>query len=404
MSAMNSHQIVVSTSSTQINPYSNRKYTNPSLSTDANKTKLTKITQSKTSCQIKSDAGGCRQRLPPATLNPPTSKIGDTNLTNLRDILNATHHTVKSNARSSSLFNGTQCKKLNMLKSGVAASNTKHASQASLVDILKLTDTNANAKQDNRLLTKQQCENSKLIIDKIEQDLQESLRMLKHYNQVNEVNFLVDKDEDQNGFIRKSIPTKLGNQIAPMRAKKLQKKCPKSNENEENNDLKQVRLELKTMPKENNFLSMYNENCLAGVLNEPVKALNQQFVSNFSINSSSESIANKLNAPVINMDSVIFKINHLEEFGSKGGDEVPKQKSMNNQLLFNELMCQPGINEPSQDLASNYWSYDELNELRIKFTSLLSADKAAKPEESHAESNKRKSVLNAPNKLVIILS
>lgn len=50
--------------------------------------------------------------------------------------------------------------------------------------------------------------------------------------------------------------------------------------------------------------------------------------------------------------------------------------------FLTELTAQP---DPTQDLTNKYWNYDELNELRMKFISLLSPDNETKNDQIQSD-------------------
>lgn len=97
------------------------------------------------------------------------------NLTNLRDVLKAAH-------------------KINLIQENTSQQHHQQDSLASLIEILKLDTQNELKTSTSKSLAEQ----PQFIINKIEKDLQESLKLLKQYNE--NLDNLQDESEEDCGI------------------------------------------------------------------------------------------------------------------------------------------------------------------------------------------------------------
>jgi hypothetical protein len=117
-----------------------------------------------------------------------------------------------------------------------------------------------------------------------------------------------------------------------------------------------------------------------------------------------DSISNKLSSSSASVSSSSESIMNVNE---KTATHLPSQTNDTAAGCFDGI----GDLNGAQNVAtnSNYWNYDQLNELRIKFISLLGSDKSADiscaneaPNGCDQILNKKKSSFNLTNKMVII--
>ncbi len=329
--------------------HTGNKYPSRSHSTDGNKLKTPRVIPSRT-LFINSNT---TSKAPAVPNTPPVChKQANNNnrpeyLANLRDILHASHQTRNkpTHIQSASISRRLAQKKSNSQQTNTL-NDLRRASQASLKDILKLADA------DDEISRRLRADANEKKVSKIERDLQDSLRMLKHYNET------ADKPaEEAFNFTRKSF----------LSSQELLKS------NQLNNDsmrLKSIQLNKKL----NNLIDQVDSD-----INEKKfqRKLAETSVNLAPLSSSSESILNECSiligpnncsdAPKMSFNKDITAANLTScnnllsvKDGNEVSDSNKEKDSQQNQA-----------NEPIIDLTTNYWKYNELEELRIKFTSLL---------------------------------
>ena len=331
------------TSTNSISPYVNRKYSHRSQSSDGNKLKAPRISQSRTALMV-----------PPTPMTPPV--CNEKNLKNLRDILRASHQKEQNQT----------LRKPEMKKKVVHISENKNHSfninsirrnsQTSLIDILKVAGNESQSFKE-----RQPSSNSR--ITKIERDLQESLRILKQYNENN----ISTNDIVQNKYPKPNVTEILKNSLTNFEPKGMESSV----------EYQQIDIKIMSNPAPFSPRESQKESTP-----EPKLAS--------SISSSSESI---LDENVNGTDTL--KMNLENKFPRKVQNEEPKKQDRTK--FLNELMSHPGVLDSESDsVHNNKWNYDELNELRMKFISLLSP-------ETTPRSDKKPSPNNSFNKMVSLI-
>jgi len=253
------------------------------------------------------------------------------NLANLRDILQASH---QSRNKPTHIQSANITRRLAQNKSVSQQTNTlndlRRSSQASLKDILKLADA------DDEISKRLRADANEKKVNKIEKDLQNSLRMLKHYNQTAD-----NPVEETFNFTRKSF---LSSQ-----------ELLKSNQQNDNS------LRLKTIQLNNKLNNLINQVGLDMNEKKFEKKLNETPIKLALLSSSSESILNDCG---ILSDPASFPAAN-----SNNSNKLVVETQVKNETneRKEELISEPN----ATDLKTNYWKYNELEELRIRFTSLL---------------------------------
>lgn len=324
------------TSTNSISPYVNRKYSHRSQSSDGNKLRAPRITQTRTGLMV-----------PPTPMTPPV--CNEKNLKNLRDILRASHQ--KDEFKP--LNNCEQKKKVVHISENKNHSfnlnSIRRNNQTSLIDILKLADNESSQTLNEKPPS------SKSRITTIERDLQESLRILKQYNESN---------------ISTTDKTSL----------KHSSTKPNVTEIRQNNNLtssfEPINMESSVEYQQIDIKIMSNPPKVTSPVEFHKESINGPKIAS-SISSSSESI---LEENLNETDTLKMNFNkelNLEntKFPRKVFSELTEDPKKQDRTKFlNELMSHPGVLDSESDIHNNKWNYDELNELRMKFISLLSPE------------------------------
>ena len=319
------------------------------------------------------------------------------NLANLREVLKATHQ-IRNNLKSLDINKDLKDDLLAQIEASLKLNDSQQVQSSSSSPSRSILKLDKDVKPQKKQLEP--------ILSKIESDLQESLRLLKQYNQEN-CDGELDGQENSRKMPNKTVNL---NSIKYLRI------------NEEDEEQKEDRISHSSFNRNDSLRKNVSQKQHAAELRSNAKeAIIKKL--DFNYNKRRNSIDQ---IPLNNTDykkevketakvkakvkqSTSFNYEKLDELATQTPlvlDDLNREDSLSPPLLIsNNESSDAELSKANGSLTktSSLWNYDELNDLRIKFTNLLSDSSCKTVESSPANNSEANSPARSNEFKVIIL-
>jgi hypothetical protein len=325
------------------------------------------------------------------------------NLANLREVLKATHQ-IRNNLKSLDINKDLKDDLLAQIEASLKLNDSQQVQSSSSSPSRSILKLDKDAKPQKKQLEP--------ILSKIESDLQESLRLLKQYNQEN-----CDGELDAQENSRKIMPNKTVNlnSIKYLRINEEDEE-PKedrmSHSSFNRND--SLRKNVSQKQQQQQHAAELRSNAKEAIIkkldfnyNKRRNSIDQIPLNNADYKKEAKETA-KVKAKV--KQSTSFNYEKLDELATQTPlvlDDSNREDSLSPPLLIsNNESSDAELSKANGSLTktSSLWNYDELNDLRIKFTNLLSDSSCKTVESSPAKSSEANSPARSNEFKVIILA